>query len=118
MSKHLELGRKGENIAQDYLISLGYTIIERNWRIKNLEIDIITQKDDVVSFIEVKTRNNPIKDPLESVNIIKQKNLIRAANQFIQTNNMDHEIQFDIITISLHKGRFEIKHIKDAFYPF
>jgi len=118
LSKHLDIGKKGEAIAQEYLINLGYSILEVNWRSKHLETDIIAKKEDVIHFIEVKTRDNPLVDPLVSVTLKKQKNLLQAANTYIQEREIDKEIQFDIITVSINNNNVNINHVKDAFYPF
>ncbi|HIC33059.1 MAG TPA: DUF91 domain-containing protein, partial [Flavobacteriaceae bacterium] len=57
MASHNELGKKGEQLAVDFLIESGYDIIERNYRFNKAEVDIIAQKKDVLAIIEVKTRS-------------------------------------------------------------
>ena len=59
MAYHNELGKIGEQLAADYLTRNGYTILERNFIYQKAEIDIIAQKDDTISIVEVKTRNSP-----------------------------------------------------------
>ena len=56
MSEHYELGKKGEQLAVDYLIKEGYKIEERNWRFQKAEIDIIASKQETIISVEVKTR--------------------------------------------------------------
>jgi putative endonuclease len=116
VAKHNQTGTKGESAAKKYLQENGYTILETNWRHRHLEVDIIAQQKDIVSIVEVKTRNtNYFGEPEEWVSRQKQKNLIAAANAYIEQQNIDTEIRFDIISI-LYKGEIEkINHIQDAF---
>ena len=58
MARHNDIGKWGENIACDILVGKGYAIIERNWRLNHLEIDIIASKGSRIVFAEVKTRGN------------------------------------------------------------
>ena len=57
MASHNQLGKKGEQLAVDFLIENGYDIVERNYRFNKAEVDIIAQKKDVLAIIEVKTRS-------------------------------------------------------------
>ena len=67
------LGNAGENFAANYLENLGYTIFSKNCRILSAEIDIIAEKDDVIIFVEVKTRSSTKHGlPIEAVNFRKQ----------------------------------------------
>ncbi|MDQ3046527.1 MAG: YraN family protein [Bacteroidota bacterium] len=116
MAEHNDTGAKGENLAVDYLKSKGYTTLETNWRFKNLEADIIAKINDTLVIAEVKTRrSNYFGEPETFVTKQKQKNLIKAANEYIERNELDLEVRFDIISIVLGKDRMEINHIEDAF---
>jgi putative endonuclease len=76
MAEHNETGKRGEEIAADYLLSKGYIILETNWRYKNLEADIIATIDNTLVVAEVKTRKtNYFGEPETFVNKQKQKNL-------------------------------------------
>ena len=114
--KHI-LGEKGETIAKDYLVEKNYVILEKNWTYLKAEIDLIAQKDDVIIFVEVKTRSSINFGPPESfVSEKQQKRIVLAANEYIQKNDIQSEARFDIISIIIgNKGG--IKHIEDAFYP-
>ena len=118
MSEHLKTGNKGEQIAQEYLINLGYSILETNWRFQQLEVDVVAQINKIICFVEVKTRVNPMINPIKSITLKKQKNLLIAANQYVQSKDIQSEIRFDVITVSLIKNNVNINHVKDAFYPF
>ena len=114
--KHHDLGEQGELIAFDFLSGLGYRIIEQNWRIRKLEIDIIAEDGDELVFVEVKLRSaREHGDPGEFVGRTKQNNLIRAADAYVEKMEIDKEARFDIIGITLENG-IEIEHIIDAFH--
>jgi putative endonuclease len=118
MAEFHELGERGEDLAAAYLQKNGYIILETNWRKGSLEVDIIAQKDDILVIAEVKTRStNYFGEPEEFVTKAKQRNLIRAANLYIQFNNMDTETRFDIISVLKKGDQHQIHHIEDAFYP-
>jgi putative endonuclease len=118
MALHNEIGKQGEELAVEYLIRNEYKILEKNWRFKKSEIDIIAKKEDKVVFIEVKTRTSTFfQEPEKSVTLKKQKMIFIGANQYAQNLSDDIEIRFDIVSISLINNQQKIKHIKDAFYP-
>ena len=114
--KHI-LGEKGETIAKDYLVEKNYVILEKNWKYLKAEIDLIAQKDDVIIFVEVKTRSSiNFGYPESFVSEKQQKRIVLAANEYIQKNDIQREARFDIISIIIGK-KSGIKHIEDAFYP-
>jgi putative endonuclease len=118
MSDHIELGRKGEELATNYLTGKGYKILEKNWRQGRNEIDIIARDANYIVIVEVKTREtNIFAEPEMSVTRDKQKALIRAANAYILHKNIHDEVRFDIVSIVISKGKEQINHIEDAFYP-
>lgn len=88
MAQKIELGKSGEGLIADYLIEKGYLIIDRNWRIKGGEIDLIaTSPDGVIVFIEVKTRSSEsFGHPLEAINSDKQSRLMRLALAWLIAN--------------------------------
>ena len=119
MSLQQENGRWGEDLAVDYLVRNGIEILQRNWRYKHTEIDIIGKEDGVLVFIEVKTRAyTTFGRPEEMVGERKRQLLIHAASIYSMKMEHDWEIRFDIIGIVGQPGRIEeIQHFKDAFYP-
>lgn len=118
MAEHNETGTKGEEAAATFLLNKGYLILEKNWRFKNLEADIIATVAKTLVIAEVKTRrSNYFGEPETFVNKQKQKNLIKAANEYVQRNQLDVEVRFDIISIILGDNQMKINHIEDAFYP-
>jgi putative endonuclease len=112
------IGRTGESIASTHLIGLGFKILERNWRFKKYEIDIIADYQDFIVFIEVKTRKDDSHgQPQDFVTRKKQRFLIKAANEYLTMNNIDRECRFDIIAVTNGAEGSKIEHIPNAFYP-
>lgn len=119
MAKHLLTGIQGESAAQNYLHGYGYQLLHKNWRHKHLEVDLVMRDGNTLVFVEVKTRTDGrFGLPYESVNWQKQRKLSQAATIYIKQNHYEGEIRFDIISIFVNKDQqFNIRHIKDAFWP-
>jgi putative endonuclease len=117
MSTNNETGRKGEQIAEDFLVAKGYKILERNWRYSRSEIDIIAKLGNILVFIEVKTRSYDFFGTPETF-VSEHKELLmhEAASVYMEQINHDWEIRFDIIAILLNKnGTHQLEHFQDAF---
>lgn len=118
MARHNEIGAWGEEMARDYLRRNGYTVFDSNTRVGHKEIDIIATKDNIIAFIEVKTRSTAFKDPTDAVDAKKIRRIAKAADSFMQTFDIKHEPQFDIITIiGTPQSEFKLTHYPDAFMP-
>ncbi|CAM1367836.1 YraN family protein [Tenacibaculum xiamenense] len=119
MADHYELGKKGEEIACNFLTDKGYRILRRNYRFQKAEIDIVAQINDLLVVVEVKTRTSAyFGNPQDFVNEKKIKLLVQAINKYVEENDIDLEIRFDIIAIVSEKKGFSIEHIEDAFLHF
>jgi len=119
MAEHNELGKKGEQLAVDYLVQHNYKIIARNYRFLKAEVDIIVQKEDILAAVEVKTRStSDFGNPQDFINPKKIKLLVSAMDNFVVENDLDVEVRFDIIAIVKQKNAFQIEHLKDAFLHF
>ncbi|PKR80321.1 endonuclease [Brumimicrobium salinarum] len=113
-----ELGDFGEQLARQYLIKKGLTIIETNYRYNRNEIDIIYETPGKINFVEVKTRKTEAAGPpWKSVTRHKQNQIIKCAHHYIVSNDLDVEAQFDIISIVHNSYGTKILHIDEAFYP-
>ena len=116
----IELGKKGEEIAARYLGDKGYKILERNYKSKLGEIDIIAQEDNTICFIEVKTRKtHTTVSPQESVNQDKQYQLSKTALTFLKSRSLlSKRCRFDVVSIILNEDETleKITLIKNAFY--
>jgi putative endonuclease len=115
MHHNFTIGAKGELLAVDFLEKKGYTILEKNWRSNRLEIDIIAEYNNVVVFVEVKTRKNDYYGyPEESVNLTKQEHILKAAEDYVILHDINKEIRFDIVSIIINSTTQKIYHIEDA----
>ncbi len=118
-NNHLVLGEQGEAIAEKYLIRKGYSILERNWKNRHEEIDIIARADAQLVIVEVKSRSSKaFGHPYESIGIRKQRLLVNAAEAYIIKYNSTLETRFDVISIIRTSSGHEIQHIEGAFSPF
>ena len=123
MAEHNELGKKGEELAVEFLRKEGYKILDRNWTFQKAEIDIIAQKESVLAIVEVKTRSSlDFGAPQDFVKPKKIQLLIKAVNAYINDREKDFcddlNIRFDIIAIHKNGETFAIEHLTDAFYHF
>jgi putative endonuclease len=119
MAQHNELGKKGEQLAVDFLLKNKYEIIERNYRFDKAEVDIIAIKEDILAVIEVKTRSTiDFGNPQDFVKPKQIKNLVKAVDEYVNENDLDIEVRFDIIAIVKEKKGFSIEHLENAFYHF
>jgi putative endonuclease len=111
------IGKKGEEAAAHYLSQKGFEILDRNYRFKRSEIDIICLKNDLMVFVEVKTRtSNFFGYPETFVSENQQRSILLAANEYIEAKNWKGGLRFDIIAILEKQGRAMVEHFKDAFY--
>ena len=117
MAQHNDLGKWGEELAREYLIINGYTLVATDNRNGHFEIDIIALKDDRIIFVEVKTRGNGSSDPLDAITPQKIRRLCSAASSYVKQFNFLHKVQFDIITIIGDSNCHKLTHYPDAFRP-
>lgn len=119
MAEHNDLGKIGEEKAADYLREQGYEILETNWIFQKAEIDIIAKKEDMIAVIEVKTRSSIYHGlPQEFVKTKKIQLILKAINEYVNINDIELEIRFDIISVVKEGELFKIEHLIDAFYHF
>lgn len=119
MAHHNELGKKGEQIAVDFLLKKGYDILERNYRFDKAEVDIIAQQNNILAIIEVKTRSTAdFGNPQDFVKPQQIQRLVKAVDEYVQVNDLDVEVRFDIVAIIKAGKQFNIEHLENAFYHF
>jgi putative endonuclease len=119
-SDNTSVGSLGEEIASSHLTACGYRILERNFRCKGGEVDIIARDplDKSLVFIEVKTRRGLTYGvPQLAVTPFKQRQISKAALTWLSKNRLhDTNARFDVIAILLHTdAAHSIEHIKNAF---
>ena len=116
-----EIGDRGEDYAAAYLKQHQCIILDRNYRKRWGEIDIIARQKDTYLFVEVKTRHvNPLGRPYEAVDYRKRRRILKTAITYIREHHLDANYRCDICevyvdreTLDLHK----INYFKNAFVP-
>ena len=112
-----ELGRIGESLAATYLTQRGWRIVERNVRFREGEIDIVASREDVLAFVEVKTRRSTaFGSPAEAVTVRKQRTIRALASRYLTERRPGARIvRFDVVDIARDHGHFVVTHIESAF---
>ncbi|PZW43892.1 putative endonuclease [Mesonia algae] len=119
MAQHNELGKKGEQLAVDFLQKKGYKILERNYRYQKAEIDIIARLNDILCAVEVKTRSTPdFGNPQDFVKPKQIQQLVKAIDFYVIENDLDVEVRFDIVAIIKNKLGTKIEFFENAFLHF
>lgn len=116
MARHNELGKAGEEKAVAYLLQRGYIILDRNWRWRRRELDIVCVQGDLLVIVEVKTRTSPEETLEDILNFQKRKFLRQAADAYIKAKDLTKEVRFDLIFIKGEK--MEIEHVQEAMQVF
>ena len=113
------LGSGGERAAADFLIGRGYHVLERNFRCRGGEIDIIALDGGTLVFIEVKVRRTLSRGtPIEAVTNLKQARVRRAAQEYLAyCGRVFSRIRFDVISVMKTPKTTDITHLKSAFAP-
>lgn len=113
-------GRLAEEAGACYLLKQGYVLLERNWRCRSGEIDIIAKKEGVIIIVEVRSRtvhNEQYGTPAESITPRKMKQIRETAIVYLQrTNQLDEIIRFDVLGVRMAQSKImDIEHIVNAF---
>lgn len=117
MANHNNTGKKGEALAVEYLTKKNFNVLHLNWRHSHYEIDIIATSDNILHFIEVKTRRSTkFGMPEESVTDKKLQNLINAADEFLYQFPQWKRVQFDVLSINIKPdSSVEFYFIEDVY---
>jgi len=117
MAQHNKLGKKGEQLAVDFLLKNGYKIVVRNYIYQKAEVDIIARKGDILAIVEVKTRSTrDFGNPQDFLKPKQIQRIVKAVDEYVNANNLDVEVRFDIIAIVKEHNQFVIEHLENAFY--
>lgn len=116
-AEHISFGRRGEQLAVDFLEELAVEILATNYRWSRAEVDIIARQEGQLHFIEVKTRSwQDVDDALSAVSARQQSRVMKAASRYMEDTNYEGDFQFDIIVVLIDAGdNIKIKWVKDAF---
>jgi putative endonuclease len=106
MARHNDVGKQGEALAAAYITAQGYTILHCNWRHSYYEIDIIALKNEVLHFVEVKSRSSiSFGHPEDRVTKKKFDRLLQAADEFLFQHPQYRHVQYDILSITTSKNK-------------
>lgn len=112
------IGHKGEDLACEYLVGKGYAIVGRNMVMGSVEIDILTQRGNRLTIVEVKTRKWDHEDRNFALDRAKINRLCRAGAAYLQRNNLPHELQIDaIVIVNNPDGSQTLDHLADIALP-
>ena len=114
-----EIGRRGEDLAQEYLLNEGFNLLHRNWRNGRYELDIVAEKEGVLHIVEVKARAaGNLTSPEEAYTRTKFKALCKAAGFYIELYQVESEVQFDLIAIDHgDSGEYTLRYVPDVMSP-
>ncbi|MBW1841403.1 MAG: YraN family protein [Deltaproteobacteria bacterium] len=112
-----KFGKESETTAVKYLKKNGYKILERNYRTKLGEIDIIAKDRDALVFVEVKAkRSDRFGNPKEAVTPKKQRKISKVALHYLKATNQNHvKARFDVVAILSMEDNTSIEIVKNAF---
>ncbi len=117
--KTSKIGQNGEEIACDFLLSRGHQILDRNWRSGHLELDIVSEDQEGLHFVEVKARTAPVTSAVsDQVNPIKQKRISAAALQYLNKKHLvGQEVFFDIVSVLFDGQETVVRYFPQAWIP-
>lgn len=117
-SNRRSFGTEAENLAANFLENKGYQILERSYQYGHKEIDLVCRIKNTIVFVEVKAaRSDKFGEPQSWVTDAKQKNLITAAQGYIQEHEVSGcDFRFDVIAYSRIKNDVRLNHFESAFY--
>lgn len=119
MTTTVQIGKRGEDLALEYLLERGLLLMDRNWRNRHREIDLVMLGADGVRIIEVRSLCAPVLlSPSDTVGAKKQRLLIKAAVSYVKRKKISLEVHFDIVSVIFLDERYSVEYIPDAFLPF
>jgi len=116
------VGRYGERVAAEHLVSSGLAILDRNWRCKDGELDIVARDGDALVFVEVKTRSSTaFGDPAEAISAAKAARIRGLALRWMEQHRdlpsqFRRELRFDVVAVLRgSSGAAAVRHLRAAF---
>ena len=116
MAWHNKLGEYGEEKVNRYLLDMGYTILERNWRVGHRELDFVCLDGEVLVVVEVKTRADDNVSLFDLLDYKKRRNLQAAGAAYLTKKNIHREIRFDLVVVT--GVEMHLEYIKEAIDLF
>lgn len=123
-TKAQALGALGERIAERWLVRDGWRVVDRRWRSGRRDLDLVAIRENVVAFVEVKTRRSTWSGgPVEAVNWRKQRELTRSAHAWIDQRGLlmapaAAVYRFDVVGVVASRERVGVRHVEGAFAAF
>lgn len=121
MAEHTEIGKIGENLAVSFLMKLGFSVLSRNWRMRQGELDIIAKKDEIIHFVEVKTikvnslshtDNAPIQ-PEDNLTLEKWEKLLLTKDSYLMSIGLSslvpHQMDLACVYLDMNKREGRVK---------
>ncbi len=117
MAQHIELGRKGEQLAAQYLIKKGFQLLHKNWHYRNQELDLVMRHMNELVVVEVKSRHAAVNEAMdEAISFKKIRFLVNATQAYLEKYQLELDVRFDVVSLVFHSNtNYTIKHIPDAF---
>lgn len=116
MATNQDTGKEGEDLAVQWLSDRDYTIIQRNWRYAQYEIDIIASKGNKLHFVEVKTRKTKkYGPPDEEITRSKIRQMIAAGEEYMHQHPGWKWVRFDVLAITILQEEVEYFFIEDVY---
>ena len=116
MAWHNKHGKYGEEKVNRYLLDMGYTVLERNWRVGHRELDFVCLDGEVLVVVEVKTRADDNVSLFDLLDYRKKRNLQAAGAAYLTKKNIHREIRFDLVVVTGAEMHLEyIKEVIDLF---
>lgn len=114
-----EIGTRGEDAAQEFLLREGFNLLHRNWRNGRYELDFVAEKEGLLHIVEVKTRRaGAITSPEEAMTRNKFRALCKAVEYYIELYRIDLEVQFDLIAVEHDvSGDLALRYIPNVMSP-
>jgi putative endonuclease len=114
-----QLGQHGEDLAAQYLMQRGYSLVTRNWRCEAGEIDLIMRQGDIWVFVEVKTLSHATTEAAAlKVNRAKQRRLVRCLYLYLEAHQLDVDTRVDVIAIVVSASRPPIIEHREDILEF
>ena len=115
-NKH-EAGLAGQQAAEKFLQGKGYEVLDRNYRVRTGEIDLVVKGDGYIVFVEVKFRRGlEYGYPREAVGYTKQQRIMNTAMHYLTRHSLtDADIRFDVVEVLEQQGKMYVSHIENAF---
>ena len=116
MAWHNKQGKYGEEKVNRYLLDMGYTVLERNWRVGHRELDFVCLDGEVLVVVEVKTRESDNVSLFDLLDYKKRRNLQAAGAAYLTKKNIHREIRFDLVVVT--GVEMHLEYIKEAIDLF